>query len=31
MLDVSKVQDDEFGDGTTSVFVLTEDLLRLQL
>lgn len=28
MLDISKVQDDEVGDGTTSVVVLAGELLR---
>ena len=29
-LDISKVQDDEVGDGTTSVVVLACELLRVQ-
>jgi T-complex protein 1 subunit beta len=29
LIDISKVQDDEVGDGTTSVVVLASELLRV--
>ncbi len=29
LIDISKVQDDEIGDGTTSVVVLASELLRV--
>lgn len=31
IVDISKVQDDEVGDGTTSVVVLASELLRVRL
>jgi T-complex protein 1 subunit beta len=31
LIDISKVQDDEVGDGTTSVVVLASELLRVCL
>jgi chaperonin GroEL (HSP60 family) len=30
-IDISKVQDDEVGDGTTSVVVLASELLRVNI
>jgi len=31
LIDISKVQDDEVGDGTTSVVVLASELLRVDI